>query len=154
MFSKPVYYADFVAHGEFAFYAASIVSATFYIVARNYPIAMFPYRPYFLLFLIGICLWCSLITGGVFLGEAAPPSPERMAALTIPAFLLVMIVSVFALLLEQQMNLPDPHVAADQQVADLGKRVRSQRKKSTPASPVKEPGPSERTPEAGGENAQ
>lgn len=129
LFDRPWSLADFVVHGEFALYTASIVSGTVYILCREYP-TQFPFRPILIMVTVLLALWSGLISGGMFLGERTPPSAPRVAWLTIPAFVLAMIISVLAMLLDQQVTVPDPHEAAKQQEENLRKRLRSRRKKS------------------------
>jgi hypothetical protein len=128
LWQKPFAFADFVIHGEFALYTASIVSGTLYIVCREFQ-TNFPLRPWFVTFTVLLALWASLISGGIFLGDNAPPSATLMAFATVPTFVVAMLLAVAAMLLERQLPLTDPHALADLQQEDLAKKVRKRRKK-------------------------
>jgi hypothetical protein len=127
-FEREFKLADFVIHGEFALYTASIMSGTFYLCCRDrfrtFP--LFPFRPYFLVVSVLLIAWSALISGGMFLGNA--PSGGRVAWLTVPPFLVGLVASVLAILFESQLYVPDPHTADGEEIEELTKRVKKRRK--------------------------
>jgi hypothetical protein len=137
VWAKPLDLADFVIHGEFALYTASIVSGTCYIVCRDLPGVPFPFRPWFVVTTVFLALWAGLISGGLFLGATGPPSVYRLAWLTIPTFIVAIFLSMLAMALERQISLPDPHGADIRQITDLEQRVRQRRPRRTSPRPAK-----------------
>jgi hypothetical protein len=58
--------AEFVRHGEFALYSASILAAACFLVLREWPSGFFPYRIIFGMTMLAGMLVATLIFAGVF----------------------------------------------------------------------------------------
>ncbi|MFT3878765.1 MAG: hypothetical protein QM703_03780 [Gemmatales bacterium] len=119
--------SDYVSHGEFALYTASILSGTLYIVSRNNPSGYFPMRPLLITVIVILIILSTLLSTIIYVKDSSIIDTNLYAKLTIPFFIAGMIVSAASLILEKQIDTPDIKLAGDDEVTSLGNKVNARR---------------------------
>lgn len=122
--------SDYVIHGEFALYSASIISGTAFLVFRDIRNKPFPCRLWFGLLCLVIAIVSTLVFAGVFAkDQGGSISVGSMAAVTLTLFAVTIIVAVLVMLFDLQITEVDPAADDRAKIDELGQKFRKRRKK-------------------------
>lgn len=117
-------FADFIVHGEFAIYSATLVAGSMRLVAKDTELGPFVHRPMFFLvsgltLTLAVAVYVTIKTA-TFLRLPEIVNAQFVIKFSVPLLIFSLLFGFLVFLLDHQRFHPNVALISEQQVADLG----------------------------------